>query len=306
VRAHRPPEDVRSFGWLTQADAAHSVPLDMAAGGGLPLAAAYLAFVVLTGVALVRGLLRLTGPPLLLLGAFGGVWAAYQAQSLVSIDLPQLSMLHFLSAGAILALTASPRPAGPPPAAAAAVTRRGWPRFALALAAVPVAVVLALLATTIAAERELGTAYRAMQAGQPWATVKAARRAVALTRWQPSTWGALGRAYSHAGYHDLALDSHLQALRRDPRDFLEIAVAIDDAEALGRPHTVLALARRGIAVEPQAAEIKLLAARAALRLGLRDEARRWVEAALAFDPGHDEARALSEQIEQIEQGGNRR
>lgn len=85
------------------ADAAHSVPLQMLAQGGVLLGAAYTAFVLATGLALVRGLARLRGPDRILLSAVGGAWAAYQVQSLVSIDQVPLLVLHFSLAGAVVA-----------------------------------------------------------------------------------------------------------------------------------------------------------------------------------------------------------
>jgi putative inorganic carbon (HCO3(-)) transporter len=108
-RTARSPDSVSALGGPQFSDAAHSVPLQMLAQGGIVLGLAYAAFVLLTLVALVRGLLRLDGSDRLLLGAVGGGWAAYQVQSAVSIDQVPLIVLHFTLAGAVVAASGPAR-----------------------------------------------------------------------------------------------------------------------------------------------------------------------------------------------------
>ncbi len=67
-RQERPIEVPRQLGGDHFSDAAHDVPLQMLAQGGLLLGLAYLALVVVVGVCLVRGLRRLQGQERLLLG----------------------------------------------------------------------------------------------------------------------------------------------------------------------------------------------------------------------------------------------
>ncbi|MBK5305899.1 MAG: O-antigen ligase family protein [Frankiaceae bacterium] len=102
-RQVRPAETTRRIG-PEFTDAAHSVPLQMLAEGGVVLGVIYLAFLVLVGVALVRGLRRLQGQARLTLGAVGGVWLAYVVQAAVSIDQVPLLTVLFVSAGAVVAL----------------------------------------------------------------------------------------------------------------------------------------------------------------------------------------------------------
>jgi O-antigen ligase len=68
----RSAESVQALGAERFPDAADSVPLQLLATGGLVLALAYLAFVVLAAAGLVGGLRRLRGEERLLLGR----WAA--------------------------------------------------------------------------------------------------------------------------------------------------------------------------------------------------------------------------------------
>jgi tetratricopeptide (TPR) repeat protein len=85
-------------------DAAHSVVLELLAAGGIPLATAYLAFLVAVGWAIVTGFRRLDGDRILLFSAIAGAWIAFQVQALVSIDVPPLAFTSWVIAGAVLAL----------------------------------------------------------------------------------------------------------------------------------------------------------------------------------------------------------
>ena len=101
-RRDRPLAAPRSVGGEGYADSAHSVPLQHLAEGGLLLAAAYLVFVVVIAISLVRGLRRLAGQDRLLLAGLGGSWVAYQVQSLVSIDQVPLLLVNFVLGGAVV------------------------------------------------------------------------------------------------------------------------------------------------------------------------------------------------------------
>jgi O-antigen ligase len=106
-RQVRPAAATRKLGGSEFSDAAHSVPLQMLAEGGVVLGFAYVAFLVLVAVSLVRGLRRLDGDARLVLGAVGGVWLAYVVQAGVSIDQVPLLTVGFVAAGAIVALSAA-------------------------------------------------------------------------------------------------------------------------------------------------------------------------------------------------------
>ncbi|GAC1610517.1 MAG: hypothetical protein NVS3B26_17700 [Mycobacteriales bacterium] len=101
-RQVRPLASTRLLGGREFSDAAHNVPLQMAAQGGLVLAGAYIVFVGTIGFALVRGLRNLRGPDRLQLGGIGGAWAASQVQSWVSIDQVPLIAVQYLLAAAVV------------------------------------------------------------------------------------------------------------------------------------------------------------------------------------------------------------
>ena len=87
-------------------DSAHSVPLGLLAGGGLVLVIAYGLLVVMTAKAGVAAVRRTEGEDRLLVVGLLSSWTAFHLQSLVSVDLPGLGVLHVLFAGALFAQAA--------------------------------------------------------------------------------------------------------------------------------------------------------------------------------------------------------
>lgn len=98
---YQPPAYAVDFGdaWV---DVPHSVPLGMFVDGGVLLGVAYLAVIGSVGLAIARGAsddgVRIRGDLLSLVL----IWVGYQTQSLVSIDQPQLAVLHFVVAGSLV------------------------------------------------------------------------------------------------------------------------------------------------------------------------------------------------------------
>lgn len=88
--------------WTTSS--VHSVPLGMFTTGGLVLGLAYLAFVALIAITLIRCLRATAGQNRVLVGAVGAAWLAYQTQSLVSVENVSLLSLHVATSGLIVAL----------------------------------------------------------------------------------------------------------------------------------------------------------------------------------------------------------
>jgi O-antigen ligase/Flp pilus assembly protein TadD len=119
----------RLLGGTSYSDAAHSVPLQMLAQGGLLLGASYVLFVLTVAIALWHGLRRLEGPARLLLGGIGGVWAAYVVSAAVSIDQVPMLTMQFAAAGCVVGLAGvewhQTRLPGAMPVVPAEVRRRG-------------------------------------------------------------------------------------------------------------------------------------------------------------------------------------
>ncbi|MPZ88536.1 MAG: hypothetical protein GEU81_10770 [Nitriliruptorales bacterium] len=247
--AYRPAAVASATGLGRTADAPHSVPLDMLANGGLLLALPYLTFLGLTLLALVAGLRTLSGENRLLLGGLGGAWAGYQAQSLVSIDVPPIAVLHYVLAGAIVVLGTRPRlrVIALPRATVSGTS----PGLLPGVSAVPVAdartgrpvMIAGLLIVGLAAAAVLTTPLRADVAAatavslgpeDPAGALLAYRWAGAVGFWE-SRYPAMEGAYlagPPVSNPDEALQAFQRAARREPRNLAyALSVAMLSADA---------------------------------------------------------------------------
>ena len=110
---YRTPRYVEMVGATSLADAAHSIPLNVAATLGLPGLAlwlvVFLSAAIMGLVALARA--RATTPRAQSLWLLVGVWTgllAYLVQASVSIDQPSLTMLGWFLSGSVAALSMNP------------------------------------------------------------------------------------------------------------------------------------------------------------------------------------------------------
>jgi O-antigen ligase len=78
-------QDIADFNVGIAADSAHSIPLDIGSGGGIPLLLIYLVLVVLALISIFKILKRTTSFDLVFTSV-AAAWFAYQAQSLISIN----------------------------------------------------------------------------------------------------------------------------------------------------------------------------------------------------------------------------
>jgi O-antigen ligase len=89
-------------------DAAHSVVLDMFASGGFPLLISYLVILAVAIRSMVRVLQRSKSYDAVFVG-IAGVWIAYQAQSLISLNQIGLAAWGWVFSGALVAYEVSTR-----------------------------------------------------------------------------------------------------------------------------------------------------------------------------------------------------
>lgn len=252
---YRPGEHAAARGFQST-DSPHNLPLTMLAGGGLLLALAYVAFVGYTAWMLVRGLRTLQADRLLLLGGFGGMWAAYQVQSMVSLDVPALTLLHYLSAALVLVLVASP-PALRVPLSLGAAAPRGRLVPARGPQRATAAALLSVVAVATVAGAWWGT--RPLRADLAAAQARGVKAAAALP--------ALDRAVALAPW---------EAEYRLPQ--AQARLESRDAQGAYESASRAAELRRG------SSKLALGAADLAAKLGRDDDARDWLAAALGRDP----------------------
>jgi putative inorganic carbon (hco3(-)) transporter len=235
------------YGTQRPTDDPHNVVLSMLAGGGLLLGLAWVAAVGATGWALVRGLRRLEGEQRLLLGGFGAAWAAYQTQSLVSIDTPPLAILHWLTAGVIVALGVRPplRETLLPGALAPVRTRPGKrrrrrdevrlappsPVWTAGIGLLAVAGV-ALAFTTLAGDYGTGQG-RSTERGNWTAALDAYGQGGRWNSWDYRPLSRQGDVLRSYGRHPPALAAYEAALERAPRHVWTLRYAARSAARTG-------------------------------------------------------------------------
>ncbi len=277
----RPAGHAIDFGF-SRAEAAHDLPLNMLAGGGLLLAAAYLAVVVVVAVALVQGLRRTDGDRRALLIALGGAWVAYQVQSLVSIDVPALALLHFVLAASIIVVAVDP------PLYVARL--RGRPGIAtpttwMVGAAIGAVVVAGLVVGTRPFRAEVAAA-AASRAKSPEAADADLRRAIELAPWQGRYRNYRTQLHERFGDHAVALESAREALRREPGSSQFALVLAHLEGAYGQPAAAIRAYRHAVRIDPHNPEVLLEAAVAETKpAGDLDRALRLAEHAAASRPG---------------------
>lgn len=262
-------------------DRAHNVPLQLAAGGGLPLLAAYLLLVGTTAVAAVR-LLR--DPDWVTAGVIA-VWLGYQAQSLISLDLVPMAAVHAITAGWLLGRRWPRRP----PTDIAARTdrpRRGRTMApALVVTVVVTAAALVLASAPLRAEVSALEAATAIRAGDLDRALVETDRATSAMPWEPSWQHLLGVALRDGGRFAEASVA-LQAADDRPGGYLPAAIVMARLAYLDLRD--LDLARRwydrAAEIEPRHPDLRLEIARFALVTGDLDRAQAELDTARRFRP----------------------
>ena len=216
------------------ASAAHDVPLQWAATVGIPAALLYVALMVTVAVIVLRRL-WVQGPsasPLAL--PLLAVWAAYQVQSLVSIDAIPIAMLGWLSTGLLLAVTSQDR--------SEPSTSVGTWVAAGALAVVGfVAWLPALLASNASQSVVQGTTeqdvFQAIDLVQ--GTVLPCEPSVRVAQWM-----------IQAAPSEQTVNGVLAGASADNRCYGLVNAAADFSIQLKRPEQALAFAEQGITIDP--------------------------------------------------------
>ena len=295
-RIHRPVEAALDLSLDAGNDAAHSVVLSMFANGGLVLGVGYLIFVLGTAYFLVRGALTQTGDRLVLLGAVGAAWAAYQLQSLVSIDAPPLALMHFVLAGAVVAASGIPvvstRAA---PWATAARRRRqrdvaGW--VTAAVIALPL-VWLALIPLRADMAADEGAEMLEAELFAPAA--QQLSRAVDIAPWEEEYRSRLAIALVRTGNTQGALEVLDLAIDHTPGALEPMITGARLAMELGDIDTAVAEYDEALRWEPHHPELKLEFAKLLVEQD-RDlqRATQLLEAVVALQPDNAEAQELLE------------
>ncbi len=306
-RTTRSAASVAGQGAQGFSDSAHSVPLQMLAQGGVLLALTYLAFVGLVGFALVRGLVRTSGPDRVLLAAVGGGWVAYQVQSVVSIDQVPLIVLHFALAGGVVAaagasklrevrLPGAPKPVvvparkgkskkGRPPVAAPRKRRQTTADKVLVGSVGVVALVAAFYALVpLRADTAVRAGDTAVSSGNRATALEAYRRATDLVPGRALYWSKQGQYLQRTKQPDKALAAFRNGVQADDFDINNIKVAAEAADRTGDVTLTRELYERAVGLDPWRTETLVAAAAFELRHDGAPRARAVLEDAVGRLP----------------------
>lgn len=298
-RRYTPEAAVARLGAENTADQPHSVPLAMFVSGGLLLGLSYVAVILATGWALVHAWrrARTSGDrdDRLLVGALAGAWLAYQAQALISIDVPSLGTLHWLLVGAIVVVCEPSTwqlslPWQPPRKGRRGRAHRRTATLAGALVAV---LLLALAVVPLVAD---SAARAGRTADEPERVAAHFDRATGLIPGEGRYWFLRGSTLAQQGRFPAALASFETGAERAPwhleltMSAARTAVQLEDAERALRWY------ERSLELEPQGPGIKVEVAEFLAEVGEVDRARQLVSKALAVDPDHAEGQALQERL----------
>lgn len=302
-RSERSAESLAFLSGSSYSDAAHSVPLQMLAQGGLVLGTVYLIFILFTAYCLVRGLVSLRGGERMLLAAVGAGWFAYQVQGAVSIDQVPLLVLHFALAGAVIASSGQAGlrevrlPGALKPVAVHANDAKARRRAAVAAprrrsmdgldAAILSAVtLLALFATyqafsPLRANNAAKAAADALNAGDGTMALEQYAKAQALVPGQAYYRGLEGSLFEKVQPPQpaRARAAWEQAVAADPFEVNSVRAAAGLAESSGDLKRARALWRRAVTLDPYNDETIYAASTFELRHGGAEAARITLDAA---------------------------
>ena len=277
--AYRPVSDALERGLRSTADAAHSVVLQLLAGGGVPLAVAYVCFVVAVGLAAWRAIARAHGEQRLLLGGLAGAWVAYQVQALISIDVPPLAVLHWTLAGLLVAASAprvEPAEAHPP--------HRPWSAIGALAATLAACLVVFGLSMPLRADLAARRGLRLSSQGEHASAELAFGVALQLQPAEPRYPLALARERMQRGDELLALDAYALAAARAPRS---VPIAVERARATavaGSDQDVADRYAEAVALDPRSPHLLVEAARRHLRIRRPQTASELVRRAIEIEP----------------------
>lgn len=278
---YRPAEHALVYGTAT-ADAPHNVPLNLLVSGGVVLLGAYFAFVVAIGALLIRGLRLTSGGDRLLLAGFGGAWASYQAQSLVSIDVPPLIGVHLVVAGAVAVLSGTVhadevhrRPL------LGSITAAG----ALAILCAPVAWRLTI---PLRADVEARLAADAFRSGDLVASREHLDRANELAPWEGGYWADRAQLLQQAGDPEGAVAAGERAATESPGSITYALATAQLAAASGNDAVAARWYEHLVAVDRDDPVVLLAAGRYALAKGDHRGAVARLEQLKSLRPGSAE------------------
>ena len=256
--AHRSVDHAVNYEKLLS-NSPHSVPLGILSGGGLVLAATYLAVLMVIGYFGVRAVRRADGSMQLFYGAVLAAWVAYQVQAAVSMDVAGVVYTQWVLGGILVAGGTS-----------ASQSSRGMPWKPR------------MRRSSRQGSSALGLRRLVTASGLIVAFVFCLGPLLAPVRADLANYRAQEAFYM--GDLDTAEAEIARAIKLQPRNGYYAEVMADVYRFGGLQEDAFAEMERGAQLQPGIPYIALSAARSALTVDRLDAAEDWYEHALASDP----------------------
>lgn len=296
-RLYRSPEAASLVPLDIVADAAHSVPLSLAAEWGMVVALAWLGFVGAVTWIMVGQLQRQSGASRMRYAAVSAAWLGYVAQSLISIETPGLLSVGWVMAGLVVA------PAVrrdwtvdlPWPPARGRHPKPSHPRLA---ATACVCVVMALCAWVVVLpwRADAAASSPSVRVSEGGVERRATTTAVELAPWEPEYRLRLLQGLLAQDELDLAQGVAVDLRQHHPDVFEAVLAGARMADANGAGANAEELYRRALELEPHHPDLAVEVAEFAIGTGNDSWARDLVAQALHVDPDHDRALELQDEL----------
>ncbi|CAN5668972.1 hypothetical protein BH24ACT15_BH24ACT15_39110 [soil metagenome] len=301
-RQYRNPDTAGDVSVESFADAAHSVPLQFFATGGIPLVLAYLSLVVLVAAAGLLAVRRTAVPyDRRIAAAVMAMWAGYQAQSMISIDDPALAMLGWVSGGALVGLWLASGASTQAVTRSSTKTSRNKRRSGRTRPSRPsnrvrviAWVVAGLIALVAGVPSFVEILSGARAGGRPLDVLARIDRSAGLAPWEPRYPKQDGVLSLDEGLGERAAAAFVEADRRAGGDFAAMLSLARTREAIGDPEGAIEAFEEALRLEPSHPQVAAEVARYLLNKGRRDRASEIVAAAITSYPDNPQLRNLEQ------------
>lgn len=292
------------------ADTAHSVPLGMFVGGGFLLGLVYLVLVGYVALMLFRGIRHSTGDDRMRFATLTGIWLGYHIQAAISMDEPQLAVVHWVVSGLVVGLVERP-PQWEVALSGGRGSSGGRKRSRKRVRSRPADIALVgpwvLLVAAIATLWPLTRPLRAdVAAGRADALGKLAasepraiplafgafNSASELAPWEGSYWNLRAEFAESIGETAVAFEASAQAAELNPGQPLYALNAGQLARQLGDLEAASYWFEYAVQHDPNDARTLAAAASHFAQVGTMDRAQELARAALEIDPGEVTAREI--------------
>ena len=307
-RSYRSPAAADQVEVTIETDAAHSVPLHLLSGGGVPLLLVWLVLVAVGAWAAVRAVRAAERDGRMLVGGVASVWAAVTVQSLASFDVAALLVLSFVCAGILagLAWPDATKSMALPGSTVDTVVRKkrtttttrppAWAvPLAWTLAGLLVAGALVVGTKPFRAELAANTGQEALAAGRTDVVQQAWSQAGSIAPWEVDYPYREGLGLLQLGALEEGVEAFGRALAIQPDHVASLVSRARALDALQRRDEARADYLAALEHEPQHLDLKVEVA-----LYVADSDRMLAEELLAEvearNPDHEQLEALRERL----------